>query len=67
MGGAAPADLKHLTQVLAAVTVVVVPVVNPDGRGFHSFTSQLNLSVFCGIGGARRGCVARNKGVLGGV
>jgi len=31
-------------------------------------TSQLNLSAFCGIiGGARRGCVARVKGVLEGL
>jgi len=37
------------------------------GRGLHSFTSQLNLGAFCGIGGAHRGCVARVKGVLGGV
>jgi len=33
-------------------------------RGLHSFTSQLNLSVFYGMGGARRGCVARIKGVF---
>jgi hypothetical protein len=26
------------------------------GRGLHSFTFQLNLSAFCGIGGAYRGC-----------
>jgi hypothetical protein len=38
-----------------------------DGRGLHSFTSQLNLSAFYGIGGARWGCVARVIGVLGGV
>jgi hypothetical protein len=31
------------------------------GRGLHSFTSQLNLSVFNGIRGARRGCVALVK------
>jgi hypothetical protein len=37
------------------------------GRGLLSFTSQLNLSAFYGIGGARRGCVSRVKGVLGGV
>jgi hypothetical protein len=37
------------------------------GRGLHSFTSQLNLSAVYGIGGARRGCVARVEGVLGGV
>jgi hypothetical protein len=33
-------------------------------RGLHSFTSQLNLSAFHGIGGARRGCVAFVKGAL---
>ena len=37
------------------------------GRGSHSLTSQLNLSAFHGIGGARRGCVAHVKGVLWGV
>ena len=37
------------------------------GRGLHSFTSQLNLSANYGMGGARRGCVAHVKGVLGGV
>jgi hypothetical protein len=37
------------------------------GRGLHSSTSQLNSSAFYGIGGARRGCVARVKGALGGV
>jgi len=26
------------------------------GRGSHSFTFQLNVSAFCGIGGAFRGC-----------
>jgi len=30
-------------------------------------TFQLNLSALYGIGGARRGCVARVKGALGGV
>ena len=34
------------------------------GRGLQSFTFQLNLSALCGIGGARRGCVARAKGVF---
>ena len=34
------------------------------GRGLHSFTSQLNLSASYGIGGARRDCVARVKGVF---
>ena len=37
------------------------------GRGLHSSTFQLNLSALYGIGCSRRGCVARIKGVLGGV
>jgi hypothetical protein len=37
------------------------------GRGIHSSTSQLNLSALYGIGGVRRGCVARSKGMAGGV
>ena len=37
------------------------------GRGLQSSTFQLNLSALDGIGGARRGCVARVKGMLGGV
>jgi hypothetical protein len=48
-----------------------VPTVGAErgdiGRALHSFTSQLNLSAFYVIGGAPRGCVARVKGVLGGV
>jgi len=39
---------------------------NLPGRVLHSFTSQLNLSAFYGIGGARRDCVARVKRVIGG-
>ena len=34
-----------------------------NGRGLHSSTFQLNLSALYGIGGARRGCVARVQGV----
>jgi len=34
------------------------------GMGLYSFTSQLNLSAFRGIGGARRGCIARVMGVF---
>jgi hypothetical protein len=34
------------------------------GRGLHSFTSQLNLSFFSGIGIARSGCLARVQGVF---
>ena len=37
----------------------------PTGRGLHSSTFQLNLSVFYGIGGACRGYLARIKGVFG--
>jgi hypothetical protein len=37
------------------------------GRGLHWFTSQLNLSALYGIGGVRKGCVARFDGVLWGV
>jgi hypothetical protein len=39
----------------------------PAGRCLHSSTFQLNLSALYGIGGARRGCLARVKGVLRGV
>jgi len=35
-----------------------------SGRGLHSSTFRFNLSAFYGIGGARRGCVARLKGVF---
>jgi len=34
----------------------------PGTRGLHSSTFLLNLSAFCGIGDARRGYVARDKG-----
>jgi len=37
-----------------------------DGGRLHSFTSGLNLSAFCGIGGAYRGCKGGEYGVLGG-
>ena len=32
---------------------VILP---PLFRGLHSFTFQLNVSAFCGIGGALRAC-----------
>ena len=38
-----------------------------SGRGLHSSTLSLNLSAFCGIGGACRGCLAGVQGVLGGI
>jgi hypothetical protein len=37
------------------------------GRGLNSSTFQLNLSALYGIGGARRGYVARLEGVSEGV
>ena len=37
---------------------------NADGRGLHWSTFQLNLSALYGIGGARRGGVARVKGMF---
>ena len=45
----------------------VNPVKHREGRGLHSSTFQLNLSALYGIGRARRSCVVRVKGVLGGV
>jgi hypothetical protein len=39
----------------------------PHARGSHSSTFQLNWSALYGIGDARRDCVARAQGVLGGV
>jgi len=35
------------------------------GRGLRSFTFRLNLSAFCGIGGALRGCLGGVWGCLG--
>jgi hypothetical protein len=39
----------------------------PTTRGLHSSTFQLNSSALYGVGGACSGCVARVKGVLGGI
>ena len=39
----------------------------PPGRGLHSFTFQINVSAFCGIGGASKGCLGAIEGVLWGV
>jgi hypothetical protein len=41
------------------------PTFGDGGRGLHSSTFQLNFSALYGMGGARRGCVARVRGVLG--
>jgi hypothetical protein len=35
----------------------------PSIRGLHSFTFQLNVSAFCGVGGAYRGYIGGVKGV----
>ena len=43
------------------------PGARAAGRGLHSSNFQLILSAVYGIGGARRGCVARVNGVSGGV
>jgi len=45
----------------------VLGVGGVGGRGLHSCTFQLNLSALYGIGGARKGTVARVKGVFGGI
>jgi len=39
-----------------------VHVANPAARGLHSFTFQLNVSAFCGIGGVLRGCLGGVSG-----
>jgi hypothetical protein len=46
--------LDHLFTVLASEEEVGGE--RPDGRGLHSSTFQLNVSAFCGIGVACRGC-----------
>jgi len=37
------------------------------GRGSHSFTFQLNVSAFCEIGGAFRGCLGGVWEASGGI
>ena len=54
--------MKALPTTPIYMTLFLAP---PRSRGLHSFTFQLNVSALYGIGGARRGCVARMKGVLG--
>jgi hypothetical protein len=53
--------------VTVGETVALAAELQNTGRGSHSSTFQLNLSALYGIGGAQRGCVARVKGVSGGV
>ena len=66
----APGDRLSLLKLQGNPVVSEVPSYRKTlvaGRGLHSSTSQLNLGACCGIGGARRGCEARVRGVLGGV
>jgi len=49
MRKSAPAVMKCATGLLNSTT--------PAARGLHSFTFQLNVSAFCGIGGALRVCL----------
>ena len=49
----------------ALLAAVAAAAFGAAGRGLHSSTSQLNLSALYGIGGARRGCAARSKGMQG--
>jgi hypothetical protein len=41
----------------AATAAATAAAGTATGRGFHSFTVRLNVSAFCGIGGAFGGCV----------
>jgi hypothetical protein len=50
-----------------AVTARSFKMQNPLPRGLHCCLFQLNLIALHGSGVACRGCVARVKGVLGGV
>jgi hypothetical protein len=64
--GAAPNQSCRLRETLLhSAPQATWPCAGAVGRGLHSSTSQLNLSAFCGIRGARRGCVARVKGGYG--
>jgi hypothetical protein len=64
--GAGPALRARAYAGVARCALLAAP---PDvhGRGLHSLSSQLNLSACYGIGGTRRGCVARVESVFGGV
>jgi hypothetical protein len=63
--GAIP--VEPLIDALNEVRTWTRPVVMIPGRGLHSFTFQLNLSAFCGIGGAWRGYLRGVHEVLGGI
>ena len=57
-----------------SVILSTVMKISPENMGLHSSTFQLNVSAFCGIGGASRDCLGvilrvfrRCRGVLGDV
>ena len=65
--GFEPVNLHRPTLVFGGAMTLIITSSRSCDQGLHSFTSQLNLSAFCGIGGARRGAVARVKGMFRGV
>jgi hypothetical protein len=44
----------------------IIPLI-PGTRGLHSSTFRLNVSAFCAIGGAFRGCIGDVEEVLGNI
>jgi len=50
--GFATVNLHCPTRVLGSYSMII-----PLCRGLHSSTVRLNVSAFCGIGGANRGCL----------
>ena len=61
-------ESKPLPDVVHLFAELIGPKqLQPPRRGLHSLTFQLNFSALHEIGGARRGCGARAKGVLGGI
>ena len=54
--------IKNIANILKTNTACCTSLGQPfqnqmSGRRLHSSTSQLNVSAFCGIGGASRGCL----------
>ena len=48
-----------------AASSTASPARSPGGKGLHSSTIQLNLSAFCGIGGAFMSCLEDIRGYHG--
>ena len=55
---------EEAAAAMDALRGTVWPEQTVGTRGLHSSTFQLNLSALYGIRGARRGCVARGRGVF---